>query len=65
LEGDTPVNPPLLTVFHHHANTDTLLVEIDADILHDKLLVWKPTVLNTPLVYHDSKAVRSGSVSFS
>jgi len=41
-------------------------VEIDADRLHDKLLVWKPTVLNTPLVYHVSKVVRSaGPISFS
>ena len=34
----------LPALLDNDANTDTLLVEVDADELHDKLLVWKPVV---------------------
>ena len=51
--------------FHHDTNADSLLVEIDADKLHDKLLVWKRGwFADKPYVYHVFKAVLNGAVSF-
>ena len=42
LEGPPPLDPPLLAFFYHNAHRDTLLVEIDAHILHDSFLMWRP-----------------------
>ncbi len=38
-------------------------MEIDADELHEWLLLWKQGTRNKPLVYHAFKAVVNGAVS--
>ena len=40
--------------YRNNAQADSLLVEVNADELHVRFLLWKPEV-SKPLVYHGSK----------
>jgi len=46
----------------HDAQYDSLLVEVDADVVHGSLLVWKHwDQQNNPNVYHELKAPRTAA----
>ena len=35
-----------------NAHADSLFMEVDAYVIHGKLLLWKPGIEQLPIVYH-------------